>query len=162
MPPNRNLISKELLDVIHEQNMKSNLAMIKNLEEIFGLLFLGNSATLSRCPLLNILASAKKPVAVLEIVYFQGHLTDGNKKDGTFICNILLNHMKEIDPAKKLTDIVIFDGASNVQLSGRILKLYDPKFTFMRGVEQTVSLFFNDVSKILNFKSNYFCQKDDI
>ena len=70
------------------------------------------------------------------------------KKDGTFICNILLNHMKEIDPSKKLTGIVIFYGASNVQLSGRILKVYYPKLTVMRGVEHTVSLFFSDVSKI--------------
>ena len=29
IPPNSKLISKELLDVIHEQNMKRNLAMIK-------------------------------------------------------------------------------------------------------------------------------------
>ena len=75
IPPKRNLISKELLDVIHEQNMKRNLAMIKKEAEIFGLLFLGDGATISICPLLNILASAKNiSVAVLEIVDFQGHL----------------------------------------------------------------------------------------
>ena len=68
IPSNRKLISKELLDVIHEQNMKRNLAMIKKEAEIFGLLFLGDGATISRCPLLNILASAKNiPVDVLEI-----------------------------------------------------------------------------------------------
>ena len=57
---NRKLISKELLDVIHEQNMKMNLSMIKKEAEIFGLLFLGDGDTISRCPLLNILTSAKK------------------------------------------------------------------------------------------------------
>ena len=62
--------------------MKRDLAMIKKEAEIFGLLFLGDGATISRCPLLNILDSAKNiPVAVLEIVYFQGYLDDGNKKD---------------------------------------------------------------------------------
>ena len=40
IPPNRKLIYKELLGVIHEQNMKRNLEMIKNKEQIFGLLFL--------------------------------------------------------------------------------------------------------------------------
>ena len=35
--PNRNLLSKELLDVIHEQNMKSNSTIIKKEAEIFGL-----------------------------------------------------------------------------------------------------------------------------
>ena len=56
--------------------------------------------------------------------------------------------MREIDPGKKLTDIVIFDGALNVQLGGKLLKLHDPKLTVMRGVEHTVSLFFNTDSKI--------------
>ena len=40
--------------------------MIKKEAEIFGLLFLGDSATISRCPSLNILDSAKNiPVDVL-------------------------------------------------------------------------------------------------
>ena len=56
--------------------------MIKKEADIFGLLFLGDGATVSRCQLLNILASAKNiPVAVLEIFDFQGHLARGNKKD---------------------------------------------------------------------------------
>ena len=50
IPPLRNLIPKELLDVIHEQNMKSNLAIIKKEAGIFGLLFLGYGATISRFP----------------------------------------------------------------------------------------------------------------
>ena len=43
--------------------------MIKKEADIFGLLFLGDGATISRCPLLNILDFAKNiKVAVLEIV----------------------------------------------------------------------------------------------
>ena len=77
---NRNIISKEILDVIHEQNMKRNLAMIKKEAEIFELLFLGDGTTISRCLLLNIIDSAKNiPFAVLEIVYCQGHLARGYK-----------------------------------------------------------------------------------
>ena len=65
--------------------------MIKKEADIFGLLFLGDEATTSRCPLLNILASEKNiPVAVLEIVDCQGRLADGNKKYVTFICNFFL------------------------------------------------------------------------
>ena len=30
IPPNRNLVSKELLDVLHEQNMERYVAMIRN------------------------------------------------------------------------------------------------------------------------------------
>ena len=42
----------------------------------------------------------------------------------------------------------MFDGASNVQLAGELLKIHYPKVSVMRGVQHTVSLFFNDVSKI--------------
>ena len=42
----------------------------------------------------------------------------------------------------------MFDGASNVHLGGKLLKVHYPKLTVMRGVEHTLSLFFNDVSKI--------------
>ena len=56
--------------------------------------------------------------------------------------------MKAIDPQKHSTDVIMFDGASNVQLGGKLLKVHYPKLTVMRGVEHTVSLFFNDVSKI--------------
>ena len=40
------------------------------------------------------------------------------------------------------------DGDSNVHLAGELLKIHYPKITVMRGVEHTVSLFLNDVSKI--------------
>ena len=42
----------------------------------------------------------------------------------------------------------MFDGASNLQLGGEILKIIYPKVSVMRGVEHTVSLFLNDVSEI--------------
>ena len=46
--------------------------------------------------------------------------------------------MKEIDPIKKLSDIAMFDEASNVQLTGRLLKVNDPKLTVMHGVVDPV------------------------
>ena len=103
------------------------------------MLFLGDGATISRCPLLSILAYAKNiSVSVLEIVDSQGHLAEGNKKDAEFICNSFLNNMREIDPGKNLTYVIMFDGASNVQLGGKLLKVHYPKLTVMRGVEHTV------------------------
>ena len=58
----------------------------------------------------------------MEIVDCPSHLVDGNKKDGTFICNQFLNHMREMDQTKILTDIVMFDGGSNLQLGGKLLR----------------------------------------
>ena len=46
--------------------------------------------------------------------------------------------MKEIDPEEKLSDIVMFDGPSNVQLAGRLLKMHYPKLKVTSGVEHTV------------------------
>ena len=42
----------------------------------------------------------------------------------------------------------MFDGAMSVQLAGRLMKVNHHKLTFMCGVEHTVSIFSNDVSKI--------------
>ena len=42
----------------------------------------------------------------------------------------------------------MFDEASNVQLAGELLKIHYPNISVMRGVEHTISLFFNDVSII--------------
>ena len=39
-PPNRKLISKDILDVIHDQNMERNLSLIEEKNDFFGLLFL--------------------------------------------------------------------------------------------------------------------------
>ena len=56
-PKNRKLISKDLLDVIHDQNMERNLSLIEKESDIFGLLFIVDGDTISRVPLLNILVS---------------------------------------------------------------------------------------------------------
>ena len=58
-PPNRNIISKDLLDVIHDQNMERNSSLIKKESDIFGLSFLGDGDNISRIPLLNILVSGR-------------------------------------------------------------------------------------------------------
>ena len=67
-----------LLGVIHDQNMEMNLSLIEKESDIFGLLFLGDGATISRIPSLNIFVSGKNlPVAILELVDCRGHLAYG-------------------------------------------------------------------------------------
>ena len=74
----------------------------------------------------------KLPVFVLELVDCQGHLEYGGKKNGIFICNRFLEQIKRVDHQKSITDVVMFDGDSNVQLAGELLKIHYPKITFMR------------------------------
>ena len=64
------------------------------------------------------------------------------------MCNRFLEHKRKSNAHKSITDVFVFDGASNIQLSGELLITHYPKVSVMRGVEHTVSLFFNDVSKI--------------
>ena len=70
-----------------------------------------------------------------------------------------LSRLKELILTSQFTDVVMFDGASNVQLAGELLKIRYPKITVMRGVEHTVSLFFNDVSKIPVFNQTIKAHK---
>ena len=42
----------------------------------------------------------------------------------------------------------MFDGPSNIQIGGELIKIHYPKLTVMRGVEHTVYFFFNYFSKI--------------
>ena len=55
--PNRKLISNYLIDAIHDQNMERKLSLIKKKSDIFGLLFLGDGATIYRIKPFNILVS---------------------------------------------------------------------------------------------------------
>ena len=108
--------------------MERNSILIEKESEIFGLLFLGDGVTISRVPLLkNFVSGRNLPVSVLELVDCQGHLADGGIKIGTFICNIFLDHFKIIDPHKSIIDVIMFDGDSNVQLAGELLKINYPK-----------------------------------
>ena len=54
----------------------------------------------------------------------------------------------------------MFDGASNVQLAGELLKIHYPKNSVMRGFEHTVAFFFSDVSKILVFNQMITAHKE--
>ena len=62
----RKRIPKDIMDKIHDKNTESNLILIKKESYIFGLLFIGDGAIMSRTPMLNILVSGKKiPVDIL-------------------------------------------------------------------------------------------------
>ena len=87
------------------------------------------------------------PVAKLELVDCCGHLSYGEEKGGTFLCTRFIDNIK-IYPHQSITYVVMFDSDLTVQLSGKLFKTHYSKFSGMRWVEDTVSLFFNDFSKI--------------
>ena len=99
-------------------------------------------------------------MAVLELVNFQGHLADVGTNNASFICNRFLDHFKRIDPHKSVIDVIMFYGASNVQLAGELLQIRYPKITVMREVAHTVFLFFNDISKFPFFNQMVTAHKE--
>ena len=129
--------------------MERNIEELNKEADVFGLAFLGDGARVKQMPLLNVLASGKNlPATVLEIVGCSGHLSNGGKKDSIFVAKVFLPHLLKLDPCKTRTDLVFFDGATNVQKGGRILEAKYPRVTVLHGVEHVTTLFFSDLAKI--------------
>jgi hypothetical protein len=121
---------------------------------IFGVTDFGDGATIKTIPLFNVLAACvNNPFALLEIADCTGHCAEGGKKDVKYIAKVimpLINLMEsEEDMHKKtlpgIVNLVFFDGASNVQNAGEILRAFNPRITVGQGAEHVVSLFFSDV-----------------
>ncbi len=55
------------------------------------------------------------PPTIVSIVDCTSHMSDGEKKDATYIMDQFWKKLDEIDIERKLTDCFIFNGASNVQ-----------------------------------------------
>jgi hypothetical protein len=53
--------------------------------------------------------------------------------------------MKTTNIAKGVVDLVLFDGASNVQNAGQILAINHPQITVVHSAEHVTSLFFKDI-----------------
>ena len=85
-----------------------NKPFVKNAEH-FGLYFYGDSATIYRRPLLNIMAgSAETSAVVLGIVDGSEQYQIGGIKNAEYIANQFLPFMKKHDPTRQLTDCVFF------------------------------------------------------
>ena len=68
----------------------------------------------------------------------QGNLADGGKKNRTLICVLDFWSTQKNDLENNLSDRVMFDGASKLQLGGKLLKIHCTKLKVMRGVEHTI------------------------
>ena len=69
-------------------------------------------------------------------------MAEGGNKDAPYIADIFINHLKVHDPMKRLADIFVFGGASNVQKSGEIIEAVYPFITSLHGMEHFVDIFF--------------------
>ena len=148
LPPDRRKMSGTLLDILYDTNKEE---MIKNLlleSKIFGVSIFGDGVTISNVPLMNIIAaSPNNPFALLEIVDCTDQMAKGGKKDATYLAGIVRPLIRWLEARAKsnIVDLIMFDGASNVQLAGKIVARYHPRITVCHGAEHVISLFFSDV-----------------
>ena len=148
--PNRKLIAGKLLDHEYNWQYQNNLKLLKNEADVYGLALYADGATIAKTPFINILASGiHKTNACLEIHDCSEQMAAGGKKGSEYIFTILKEHIDKIDPKKTIVDMVIFDGATNMQKAGSTIEISNPLVTCVHGAEHITNLFFSDVSKTL-------------
>jgi hypothetical protein len=154
VPPGRNKIAGELLDLNYQLYKQKNLELLQKEANIFGISFFGDGATVKKSPLINILASSVHlPVGCLRIVDCSGHHETNGRKDATYISNLFLPHITEMEEKiPKCTDLVIFDGASNVQKAGQLIEARFPHISVIHGAEHVISLFYHDIFHLREFE----------
>jgi hypothetical protein len=150
LPPDRRKMSGPLLDMLYDTNKEE---MIKNLllesSKIFGVTIFGDGATITNVPLMNILAaSPNNPFALLEFVDCTDQMAKGGKKDAKYLTGIVRPLIMSLGARAKsnIVDLIMFDGASSVQLTARIVARYHPRITVCHGAEHVISLFFSEVN----------------
>ena len=133
-PPDARRVSGELLDLNYKRTQEKNDDALASQAHIFGISFFGDGATIKRSPYINILGSGVvAPSVVLEIHDCTPHLLGGGIKDAPYIASLFEKHLKRHDPKKEVTELVIFDGAGNVQKGGRILEAKYPRISTIHG-----------------------------
>jgi hypothetical protein len=154
VPPGRNKVGGELLDLNYSIYIKKTIDALQKDADVYGVTFFGDAATIRKAPLINILASSVHlPVGCLRIVDCTGHLQADGKKDAAYIAELFVPHIIEMETVTpKCTDLVIFDGASNVQKAGALLEAQFPHISVLHGAEHVISLFYQDIFKLPQFE----------
>ena len=153
--PHRRKVGGKLLDAIYKESFDSSMKTLLSESKIYGVSVFGDGATIAKIPLINVLgASPNNSFALLDIIDCTGEMGSGGKKTATYIASLLRPIIKRIeefkDPISKqshpgVVDLLLFDGASNVQNAGKHLAISNPRITVVHGTEHVVSLFFKDV-----------------
>ncbi len=139
----------ESINLNFENTHQWNRRVIMAQATIFGFGWLGDGTTIWHMPLLNmmVMCGDANPV-VVSICDCTNHISEGWKKDTTFIAETFQEKVNEFEPKGQNTDVFVFDGAANVQKVGQILCLTFPPAYCFHGGEHVLSLFFNDLPNL--------------
>ena len=104
----------------NRQQHKENKAALTKQEALFGLTILGDSVTIGRTPLTNVLGlSADTPPTVIAINKALDHMGSVGNKDDEYIAQLFVEIVELYDPKKVFTDLFLFDGEGNMQKGER-------------------------------------------
>ena len=97
--------------------------------------------------MINVLEAGVYNPAILGTIDCTGHIASGGIKDAPYIASLFMPFIDIINAraGTDVVDCVFFDGASNVQNAGEILKVNYPLISVGHGAEHVVALFFSDV-----------------
>ena len=165
-PPYRKKMTGNLLDGLYQSAYSKEIESLLKQSKQFGVALFGDGATIKKVPLMNFLASSpNNPVALLEIVDCTNEMASGGNKNAKYIAGLIKPIISRIETTKDplckrngdhrgVVDLLLFDGASNVQKAAKLVSVEYPRITVIHGAEHVVSLFFKDVfTKVQVFKS---------
>ena len=147
--PGRETLKRPLIDNCFENHIKNQRNKLLNWEDIYGLHFQGDGATIKDTPPLNILAGGVYlPVSVQKIVDCTCNIIGGHKKDAKFVAYSFFYPMNYLDPENKLVDLHMFDGASMFRKYQKILKVVYPMMSYIFGADNTYHNVFKEWASI--------------
>jgi hypothetical protein len=145
-----------LLDNIYQSTNDEQMRSLLKESKVFGIALFGDGATIQKSLMMNFWGSnPNNPFALLNIVDCTSEMAKGGKKDVKYIPGLLKPIMSRIEETKDpnnqktdhqgVVDLLLFDGASNVQNAAKQVSITCPCITVVHGAEHVVSLFFKDI-----------------
>jgi len=144
-PPGREAVRGELLLLNYNTKMEKNIAALKKSPTSLVLACLETGPCFTMAPMFNVLAHGVHcPSCVLEVMNCAGHLAKGGSKNASYLAEGVILVMRKLDPDRAIIYINRWDGASNVQLAGKIIEKMFPRCTSLWGYEHLCSLICKD------------------
>jgi hypothetical protein len=145
-----------LLDNINQSTYGEQMRSLLKESKVFGTALFGNGTTINKVPVMIFWGSSpNNPFALLDIVECTSEMAKAGKKDAKYIAGLLKPIISQIEQTKDpnnhktdhggVFDLVLFDGASNVRNSRKLVSITYSHITVIHGAELVVSLFFKDI-----------------
>jgi hypothetical protein len=155
-PPYGEKMAGPLLDDIYQSTYDEQMRSLLKESKVFGIALFGNGTTIQKVSMMIFLRSSpNNPFALLDIVDCTSEMAKGGEKDAKYIMGLLKPIISWIEETKDpnnqktdhrgVVDLLLFDGASNVQNATKLASITYSHITIVHGAEHVVSLSFKDI-----------------